>query len=415
VGNLLEAQEYYLDYAVNNPDGKHWGEAILGLAEISESLDRAPVALKFYQDLVTRGEKNQFGTTAIKRMADIYYRIGRYSEGVDLYRQLANNDTSSEIQLDYTIKVIIGLYRQGLMESAQSEVTAFTKKYKKSPQLPNCQAIFLLEKAKAQAKEKNFNEALTTLQLVSTKYPKSTILPEVEYEIGKIQLITNHFEEALGILSNMPNKYPNHEILPSVYLTLGTYYYRQSDFQNALLSFQEVLDNTQGRDLWPTALKNLELTYKDLGLYEAALSIVNRYLELFPYSEDALLKRLDAAQILLQLRDYDRAIQRLQDLLPLASQEMRVEAQFYLGEAYFQKGDFSQAVLEYMKVKYLDPGGGLDWAVTAIYNAGICYEKLGKLEEAKKMYQDIISRWGVNSDYGKGAKKRIDFLEQLKK
>jgi tetratricopeptide (TPR) repeat protein len=213
----------------------------------------------------------------------------------------------------------------------------------------------------------------------------------------------------------MPNKYPNHEILPSVYLTLGTYYYRQSDFQNALLSFQEVLDNTQGRDLWPTALKNLELTYKDLGLYEAALSIVNRYLELFPYSEDALLKRLDAAQILLQLRDYDRAIQRLQDLLPLASQEMRVEAQFYLGEAYFQKGDFSQAVLEYMKVKYLDPGGGLDWAVTAIYNAGICYEKLGKLEEAKKMYQDIISRWGVNSDYGKGAKKRIDFLEQLKK
>lgn len=412
LGDLVKSQDHYLIYAVQNPDGEFWENAIFALAEISESSERAPAALKFYQNLVKRAKEKRLSDTAYRRMAAINYQIGNYSEGIMLYQNLAKNEADIDDRMFFEAQAIIGLYRQDLLDEAKDEAVSFARTYGIYPKLVEYQAAFYLEKGKSQARDKNFKEALNTLDYALKKYPRAPSIPEMEYEIGKIYLITNRFDEALDLLTSMINKYPDHDILPSVYLSLGTFYYRQSQFQNALLAFQKILDNPKGKALWSSAINNLEMTYKDLGLYEAALSMVNRYLEMYPFSEDVLSKKVDAAQILLNLREYDRAIDRLKALLPQVTPEMGVEIQFYVGEAYFRKGDFQQAVLEYMKVKYLDIGGGPDWAVTAIYNAGQCYEKLGQDNEAEKMYREIIERFGKNSDYGQGAQSRIDFLKQ---
>ena len=413
LGDYKNAQEYFLGYAVNNPNGEYWGEAIYALGAISEEENRAPTALKFYENLLGRSAGHNRSKSAQERMAAIYYQIERYADGRKLYLQLAgNSDTLSE-EIDYTAKAIIGLYKQGLLESAKDEAVDFAAKYKKHPELKNYLALFYLEKSRAQAEEKNFSAALKSIDTIFRRYDKTDVMPEAEYELGRIYLITNRYDQALAALTAIPDKYPGHEILPSVYVTLGTFYYRQKQYQNALLSFQKVLDDTQAKALWQQAMSNLEVTYRDLGLWEAAYSIVNRYLETFPFSDDLISKKLDAAQLLIRMREYDRAIERLSALLSQVNEDMRVEVQFYLGDAYFQQGDFQQAVLEFMKVKYLDPGGGLDWSVTAIYNAGKCYEKLGNLNEARNMYNEIIQRWGADSDYGRGAQQRIEFLNQL--
>jgi len=414
-GDFDKAQEYFLDYAVNHSSGKFWEQAIFALGEISETSDQAPSALKFYENLLSRGVNQSIGEAAKRRMAAIYYKIGQYPEGRDLYLELAGNVTDQDKVMDYLSWAIIGLYRQGLLDEGRQEALDFAAKFKKSNKLEDYQARFYLEKAKAQAEEKNFSEALKTLDYLIKKYPKTGSLAEAEYESGRILLITNQYDAALTILTAMPEKYPQHSILSSVYVTLGTFYYRQEQYQNALVAFQKVLEDESAREMWGTALLNLEVTYKDLNLWEAAYSIVIRYLELFPYSDDVLSKKLDAAQLLIRMKEYDRAADKLQALLPQVSNETQVEVQFYLGDAYFQKGDYQQAALEFMKAKYLDAGGGLDWAVTAIYNAGRCYEKLGKTEEALNLYKEIVKKWGADSDYGKGAQQRIDILKQNRK
>ena len=413
-GDPKEAQKHLLEYAVTNPQGRFWEQAIMTLAEISLDTEHMPAALKFYQNLISHSSDPSVIETALQRTADIYYKIGKYSDGREIYLQLADNSSGQDLKMEYSAQATIGLYRQGLLQTAREEAIAFGKQFKNSPVLEEYQAKFYLEKGKALTLEKNFNQAMKALEYIPKKYPQTAAVVEAQYEIGKIYLVTNHFEEALEILTKIPGDYPLHPILPAVYITLGTHYYRQAQLQNALYSFQKVLDDSSGRQYWQMAMKSLEMTYKDLGLYEAALSMVNKYLETYPYADDHLLKKLDAAQLLIQLREYDRAIVKLKELLPLAAEEMKVEVQFYIAEAYFEKGDFQQAVLEFMKVKYIDPGTGLDWTVTAIYNAGKCYEKLGQYDEALKMYQEIIDRWGANSDYGKGAQNRIEYLNQIK-
>ena len=414
LGNLPKAHDYLLRYAVNNTGGKFWEQAVFTLAEISEMEDRPPVALQFYENILSHSSDPAVSDSARVKMAAVYYKIDRFNDGRILYLQLAETAQNPVDRMEYTAKAIVGLYRQGLLENAREEAVRFAANYKKSPELGEFQAVFYLEKGRGQAKEKNFSQAIKTLQTVGKKYKATKAVPDAEYEIGRILLITNHYDEALKVLTNLPQKYPGHVILPSVYNTLGAFYYRQQQYQNALIAFQKVIEDTTAREMWPSALKNLEVTYKDLGLWEAAYSIVNRYIELYPYSDDVLAKKLDSAQLLIRMREYERAIEKLMELLPKVSEDMRIEVQFYLGDAHFQAENYQQAALEYMKVKYLDQGGGLDWAVTSLYNAGKCYEKLGKPEEAKNLYEEIISHWGADSEYGRGAQQRIDFLKQLK-
>ena len=410
-GDLVSAQEFLLDYIVSYPDGAHRDEALFILGELSEGTDRTPVALRFYQNLVTHGSGTGLDRAALERMAHIYYNIDRCSEGRKLFRQLAESEPDSSKRIEFEANEIIGLYRQGILSIAQEEASLFARRYRKYGELKRYQADFYLEKGKFLASEKNFNQALKAFKTISRKYQETQAAIEAEYETGKIFLITNRFEEALDILTAMPEKYPDNEILSLVYITLGTFYYRQRQMQNALVAFQRALDDTAAARLWPLALQNLSITYKDLGLYEAAISTIKRYIELFPNREDIPRKRFDAALMHLSLREYRRAIEELRQVELSAEGEFKVEVQFYLGEAYFEKGDFERAVLEYMKVKYLDPIGGLDWAVTAIYKAAQGYEKLGKYDEARKLYDEIIGRYGENSDFGRGAKKRLDAIK----
>jgi tetratricopeptide (TPR) repeat protein len=415
-GDWAQAESAFLQCIQRSPNAKYWEQAVKALAEIADRQNRLSDALKFYDNLATRSQNEAVIIHSWERMGEIYYVLNDFEAGRKLYLKLAESASDSAKKMDYEASAIVGIYRQGQLDDARLEAQNFEKRYRKSSLLGNYLALFFLEKGKALGKEKNFADALKSLQFLLTKYPKAPSAVEAEYEIGKIYLITNRYQEALDILTKMPGKYPGHRILSSVYITLGTYYYRQEQYQNALVSFQRVLDDTSARELWSIALNNLELTYKDLGLLEAALSVIARYLEIFPYAQDALSKRLASAQLLIQLKQYDRAIAKYQELLPQLDDKSHLEAQFYLGEANYQKGDYQQAVLEFMKVKYLDKGDtGLDWGVTSVYNAGKCYEKLGQLEEAVKLYREIIDKYGANSDYGRGAQQRIDYIENLKK
>ena len=409
-GEFNSAREYLLEYIISQPAGAYLEQALLTLGELSEADDSAPAALRFYQNLISRGSDSGFDILAMERMAGIYYRIGRYSEGQRIFGMLAEQTNDESSVMKYQAQVIVGYYRQGLLNKAHEEAVNFAKLHRKNEKLEHYQAQFYLEKGKYTASEKNYDQALDAFETITKKYKKTEFVIEAEYETAKIYLLTKKVEKALETLNGIIEKYPINPLLSSVYLTLGAHYYRQGQTQSALLNFQKVLQDSNAVSLWPAAMQNLSITYKDLGLYQAALSTTLKYIEMFPNRNDILQKKFDAALMHLSMKEYDRALKLLDELLASAEGEFKAEVQYYIGEAYFEKGDFAQASLEYMKARYLDPQGGLDWAVTAIYKAAQGYEKLGKYHEAAKLYREIIKSYGENSDFGKGAKAQLDAI-----
>ena len=87
---------------------------------------------------------------------------------------------------------------------------------------------------------------------------------------------------------------------------------------------------------------------------------------------------------------------------------LRLKAQFLLGDIFFSFENFKQAVLEYLKCAFMDPGS--IYAAEAYFKAGECYEKLKRLDDAVRSYQKIIDDY-KDSEFVKKAEERIKALK----
>ncbi len=67
-----------------------------------------------------------------------------------------------------------------------------------------------------------------------------------------------------------------------------------------------------------------------------------------------------------------------------------------IGEIYFNKKNHAEAVKNFFKVAY---GYAYpEWQARAQFEAGRCFAVLGKLDEAKKSFQEVIDKFPQSKD-----------------
>ncbi|MBI3786856.1 MAG: tetratricopeptide repeat protein, partial [Ignavibacteriales bacterium] len=141
------------------------------------------------------------------------------------------------------------------------------------------------------------------------------------------------------------------------------------------------------------AMNNLILAYKELNLNDAALELTRKYIERFPDDSELISKRIEIGVLYQKLGYYDQAVLHLQGLLKNTGTYTEAEIRYYIGETLFYKGDYQQAILEFLKVPYLvTKRTKVNWIATSYYRAGQSYEKMSKFDQAIAMYKQIIER-----------------------
>jgi tetratricopeptide (TPR) repeat protein len=173
-------------------------------------------------------------------------------------------------------------------------------------------------------------------------------------------------------------------------------------------------DPSTDPELLRAAMSNLIGTYETANINDAALSLTRRYLERFPNAEDTFDKRIKIGILYQRLGYYDQSVLHLQELLNEAGSDLEGEIRYYIGEAQYAKGDYRQAILEFLKVPYLvTKKGKVDWTATSLYMAGQSYERMGKHEQALTMYQQIIDRPAIDATFKAAAQKEIDRVKTV--
>lgn len=66
-------------------------------------------------------------------------------------------------------------------------------------------------------------------------------------------------------------------------------------------------------------------------------------------------------------------------------------AQYGAGECFFAQARFDSALVEYSRVGERWSGG--DRAPAALYKVGLCQERLGRKDESKKTFEDLVKRF----------------------
>ncbi len=370
--------------------------------------DRA--AAVFHLNLVRQGD-NGIYFQAKQLVADILFDDGKYAEAERVYAELVTLTTNVDEKIRFDAQRLRCLINQEKMKLFATRVKTFRNTYKKHPQLPDYLAQFELDQGKINYRKKEFKRALKHFQQITRKYKKTPYVDDALYFMGLVYTVQNRTEDALKVLTEILKKYPDTELLGDVYNTLGNVYLRADKIDLAMQSFKKAVEVAKDATARKSAMSNLITLYKRVGLWDSALEVTRQYIQEFPNAADLMDKRIFLGICLINLNRYQEAIDYFKKLKLEASSEVEPEIQFYIGEAYFNAGQYEDAIREFVKIPLLSRKTKLQWEASALYYAGQAYEKLGRIQDAIRMYEEIVRRPGILIDLKREAKRRIQQLQ----
>jgi TolA-binding protein len=349
-----------------------------------------------------------------REIADILFESGEYADALRQYSLLALKTKDENERRAFLGRAIIATLRLDNPVKADKDIALFLQTYKDAD-IESAQ--FELERGNSYFRKGDFARALTSFELVASKFDDTPSAVNAKFWIGKVFEATNRPQDAIAQFENLMKDHPESEILQKVHFALGNIYYRAERWDESIKNYRVVTDDPHPDPaLLPYAIGNLIETYETATVFDGALSLTRRYLELYPNAEDAFDKRIKIGILYQRLGYYDQSVLHLQSLLDEAGSDLEGEIRYYIGESNYYKGDYQQAILDFLKVPYLvTKKGKIDWTANSLYMSGQSYEKMGRSDQALTMYKQIIERPGIDESFRAAARKEIDRVTTILK
>ncbi len=409
-GNAPEAKRFLMAVLAREQTGQSAGEAFTALGMIYRAEGLRETATSYFR----QAESAAPGRGVTRDIADLLFENGDFRSAAREYAQLSATAQGDTERQYFDSRLIIAQIRNGQAQEAEKAIAAFGGKYRETT---DDIALFDLEKGLALFRAENYAAAMKAFQHVADKYEDSPSGPTAGYWIGKTLEATDKPGEAVAQLEKLLTDHPQAAVATRVNFALGNLYYAREKWDQAIKHYRTVVDDPHpDQELLPSAMSNLIETYEVAGAYDGAMTLTRRYLELYPNAEDALDKKIKIGILYDNLGYFDQATLHLQSLLDEAGSDLEGEIRYYIAEANYHKGDYQQAILDFLKVPYLvTKKGKIDWTANSLYMSGQSYEKMGRYDQALTMYQQIVDRTGIDETFRSAARKEIDRVRTVLK
>ncbi len=408
-GDFNRAKDLFKDVAANSRDSAQIADSYLQLGNIYKSLGDKRMSASFFE----KAGSNDIG--ALVSAAETYFRMGDYQNAGQIYQRILNAASVDTLRAFSAARLIEIDYMTDNIKSADAKAAKFKKTYPDAgDEYP---ARFLVGKAEYLIRSKKYNEAQKLLDDVKSDYDETRAYPTAMLDQARIFVEVGDLTKAQTKLKDLLSKFPDSPAAPEAHLELGNIYYAQEKYQDAIDNFRPIyLDSLVDRTILRDAMSRLISSYESVGMYDGALDIDRKFIAMFPDDKSIMDKRIKVGILYEELKYFDQALLTFQNLTKEANRDYQAELHYYIGAIYDDKGDYPNAILEFLNVPYLvSQNPVVDWAAQAYYMAGKCYEKLNKPNEAIAMYQKIVDKPNTDPTFVAGAEREINRVKALLK
>jgi TolA-binding protein len=414
-GDRSAAKRYYGQYLLRDDTSERAGQAYYALAQIARDENNVSLATEYFQAASRFTTRTEGGVNRAEfDAAELYFKNEEYAKAIAGYNALLQEAKDDTLQEYLQSRVVVSYFRLNNTKEADTRAAAFVRKYRTAGQYA---AEFEYERGMYFLRKNDPTNAKRFFDAVIKRYASSPFVARSLYGNARVEEIIGNTQEAIRLYGSLLLRYPNDKIAPRAQLSLGNLYYNKEQWDSAAREYKAIVDSeSRAPDLVQYAMNNLIMTYKQLSLFDAALELTRQYIDRYPDDPDLMDKRVDIGVLYQRLGYYDQSVVHLRSLLENADPDVEAEVRYYIGESYFYKGDYQQAILEFLKVPYLiTKRTKNDWASTSYYMAGQAYEKMSKFDQAITMYKMILQRPGVDATFRTGAQREIDRVNALVK
>jgi len=422
LGDLSSAKRYYKLYLATPKPAPgikleamlpHTGEVYYALGNIYKTEGINEKAVYYFEKV---GKFNAtLGKRTMLESADLLFEEEKYDEALKRYTEALKNAENDTDRITIQSKIIICYFRMNDIDRANKSINSFKQTFLKFD-IKNYLAEFQIEFGGYYFRNKDFTNAKKVFDDVIKNYPDSRFSHLAHYWLAKIDEYNGNISSATKTLLELNKKPLDRETKLRVNLSLGNIYFKLEKYDSATIYYRFVVESAEKPQILQSAMNNLLACYEELGYYELVIELARKYIEKFPNAEDITDKRIKIGVMYEMLGNYDLALTHFQKLLEEADKDLEAELHYYIGEVLYYKGEYEQAILEFLKVPYLvTKKTKIDWTANAFYMAGQSYEKMKKYEQAINMYQQIIDRPGIDPIFKAGAQKEIERVRSILK
>lgn len=368
---------------------------------------------KDYNDAITNFSKvtedypaSEVAARALYSKGDSYYNSGNYQSALINYRQLLEKYPTSQ----YVDNAIVGMQYcltvLGRTQEAESVIDNFVNNH---PNLPNVDRIYY-KKVEYALNQKHYPEAEKALKEFLAKFPSSRLVPKSMYNLGVVEMQLGQTRSASEEFSRLISRTPATEYTTAGQVKLAEIYTSSMSFTEAEKLLNEAA--SASNDYSTTAQVDLGKLYLQRGDTLRAESSLSK----------AALSQTDSlndgdkaeAKVLLSGIYFDKG--RVADAISLANSVAKsrddligATAQLHVARYYCASGDSSDAVLAFLRVKYVFSSFP-DMVAKSQLGLADCLMKYGNTSDAKSLLQEFIKGRAPDA-YTVEARKKLNKLE----
>ena len=379
-------------------------------AEHLTHLNRTSEALTAFREFSKKYPDSPLGVQADQAVGDLLYQTEKYAQAIAAYQRIpepARNETMAA-------REILSLYHLRRIGEANKAAGQFKKTYKTATEWI---ARFEVEKGRYQLAVKNPKKARQIFEDIAKKYARTEAEADARYYIIRAYHDEGpdkdgNNEPHLNALTTFIKNYPDSPHWANANLELAAFWERNEEYNLSARAYRNAIEKGVSQSEKPSILHKLAKNYSNLNAYDLAINFARQLIREFPQDPLALDARIDIGTIYLPNKgDHAQAIAELRPLLKIVTvEDEKASIQYAIAENYFELADYENALREFLILRYNQNAGPM-WIASAQMKVADCYAAQNNIEQAIQELEAIKRRYGVASNEGIGAEKRIQQIK----
>ncbi len=366
-------------------------------------------AISNFNRVVVDYPSSPVAARAIYSMGDSYYNLGKYEDALVHYRDLLEKYPSSDYVDDAIVGMQYCLTLLGRSAEAQQVIDNFVRNH---PDLTNVDRIYY-KKVEYALDQKKYSNAELYLKEFLAKYPNSHLRGRAMYNLAQVEVKLGNQQSAIAVLADLIKGKSHGDFATAGKIELGEIYNSRGDTPSALKILNEAASSgdaystTAQVDLGKIYLQQGDTMQAESNFSKAALSQTDSLNN--GQSADA---KIFLSRIYFNRGHTQAAISLANSVAKSRNDVYGAQAQLQAAKFYCDLGDSSDAVLGFLRVKYVFPNFDeiVDQSQLDMAN---CLVKFGNISGAKSLLREFI-KGRADDSFTRVAREQLRRLDAQK-
>lgn len=408
-GDFPRADELLADAVKNAPTPELAAEALYHRGEAQASSQDFQAAAGTFKEFIESYPEHSLANAAKAQRAIALSRDKKFEDALKLFDRVPIDKLGAPLRS-------AALYERGwcLRETGKNEEAASVYRQMISANETGPLRLHaMLELATQDAATKRFEQALEMLTQLRQELknaddePTQALSEQVAYRRGIWQFEMGRYAEAAETLANFVKAFENSTLLASAHYYAGEAYFQAKKYERAADHFDRAFNGKLEANLLPPALLRSGEVQAQLQHWAKSEETFNKYLHEYGDRDGWYQAVFGIGWACENQGRLDEAMKAYRDVIGKHKGPTAARAQFQIGECFFAKKQYEEAVRELLKVDILYDYP--EWSAAALYEAGRCFAKLAKSAEAREQFKSVVEKYG-DTQWSRLASERLSEL-----